>query len=160
VTPEERSILIERYARGYQEVVDSLAGTSPETLAVRPAPGKWTAAEIVHHLADSETIAGLRLRLLLAEERPLIRGYDQDVYARRLRYAERPIGPALDAFRAARATTLQLLRTMTEEDWTRPGWHTETGPYTAETWLRIYAEHAHLHARQIRRAAAAAGNGH
>lgn len=160
MTPEERSTLIERYARGYQEVVDSLAGTSPESLAGRPAPGKWSGAEIVHHLADSESIAAQRLRSLIVEERPVIHGYDQEAYARRLRYAERPIGPALDAFRAARATTVQLLRMMTEEDWTRPGWHTEVGPYTAETWLRIYAEHAHQHARQIRKVTAAAGDGH
>lgn len=160
MTPEERTILIDRYARGYQEVVESLAGTSPETLSIRPGPGKWSAAEIVHHLADAETIAALRLRVLLVHEKPVIQAYDQTAYAARLRYADRPVGPALEAFRAARATTLQLLRIMTEEDWTRPAWHTESGPYTAETWLRTYAEHAHEHARQIRKAAGAAQDGH
>jgi hypothetical protein len=153
MTPEERATLIAKYARGFQEVADSLAGLGPRDLTVRPAPDRWCAAEIVHHLADSESISAQRLRALIAQERPLIHGYDQVAYARLLRYAERPIAPALDAFRAARATTLQLLETMTEADWIRPGWHTESGPYTAETWLRIYAEHAHQHAQQIRRLA-------
>jgi hypothetical protein len=61
------------------------------------------------------------------------------------------MAPALEAFRAARATTAQLLETMSSSDWEREGWHTESGRYGAETWLRIYATHAHGHADQIRR---------
>jgi hypothetical protein len=61
------------------------------------------------------------------------------------------MAPALEAFRSARATTMQLLSLMSEEDWKREGTHTESGRYTAEQWLRIYADHAHNHAAQIRR---------
>jgi len=61
------------------------------------------------------------------------------------------MGPALDAFLSARANTAQLLDSMSEEDWKREGTHSESGSYTAEDWLRIYAEHAHNHAAQIRR---------
>jgi hypothetical protein len=95
--------------------------------------------------------SAIRLRKLLTEESPQIQGYDQDEYAARLRYNERDIQPALEAFRAARATTAQLLDAMTEEDWAREGTHSESGRYTAEDWLRIYAAHAHNHAAQIRR---------
>ena len=70
----------------------------------RPAPGKWTSREIVHHLADSEMTSAIRLRRLLAEDRPVIVGYDQEEFARRLHY-DRPIGASLDALKAARATT-------------------------------------------------------
>ena len=59
--------------------------------------------------------------------------------------------PALEAFRSARATTVQLLSLMSDEDWQREGTHSESGRYTAEDWLRIYASHAHNHAAQIRR---------
>ena len=150
MTQQERENLIARYADGYDEVASSLAGFPAEALTARPLPGKWSAAEIVHHLADSESISAQRLRTLLAQEHPLIHAYDQEAYARRLRYAERPIEPALLAFRAARANTVGLLRGMSEADWTRPGWHTESGPYSPETWLTIYAAHAHGHAAQIR----------
>ena len=151
MTREERVALIARYAAGSDEVVRSLAGFPPEALTAHPLPGKWSAAEIVHHLADSESISAQRLRALLVEDHPLIHAYDQEAYARRLRYQERPVEPALEAFRAARANTVGLLREMAETDWTKPGWHTEAGPYTPETWLKIYADHAHGHAGQIRR---------
>lgn len=114
-------------------------------------PGKWSAKEIVHHLGDSESTAAIRLRRLLVEDNPVIQGYDQDAYAVRLKYNQRDIGPALDAFRSARNTTRQLLALMSEEDWMRDGLHTENGKYTPEHWLAIYADHAHNHAAQIRR---------
>ena len=151
MTPEERQRLIEQYEAGYGEVERSLRDFPADRLTARPIEGKWTACEIVHHLADSEMASALRLRKLLTEERTQIQGYDQDEYAVRLRYNERDIAPALEAFRAARATTAQVLATMTEDDWAREGTHTESGRYTAEDWLRIYAAHAHNHAAQIRR---------
>jgi hypothetical protein len=114
-------------------------------------PGKWSAAEIVQHLADSEMMSAIRLRRLLVEDNPAIQGYPEAVYAERLFYNERDITPALEAFRAARSTTLQLLERMTEEDWQRTGTHSESGAYGTVIWLKNYAAHAHDHAGQIRR---------
>jgi len=151
MTPEERNALIKQYASGYDEVMNALNNFPAESLGAHPIPGKWSAREIVHHLGDSETTSAVRIRRLLCEEQPLIHGYDQDEFAKRLRYNERDMGPALEAFRSARATTAQLLPLMSEEDWQRAGTHTENGRYSAEDWLRIYADHAHNHAAQIRR---------
>jgi hypothetical protein len=151
--------LIERYAAGYDEVVQSLEGFPEESLSAHPLPGKWSAREIVHHLADSEMASALRLRQLLDEENPVIHGYDQDNRAARLKYNERDIAPAFDALRGARATTVQLLALMSEDDWKREGTHTESGRYTVEDWLRIYAAHAHNHAAQIRRLKEVINNG-
>jgi len=151
MNPEERSKLMVKYNAGYNEVSDALKDFPTELLTARPLPGKWTACEIIHHLADSESASAHRLRKLLVEDRPVIQGYDQDQFAILLKYNERDSGPALDAFRAARATTAQVLARMSEEDWRREGKHSESGRYTAETWLTIYAEHAHNHAAQIRR---------
>ncbi len=151
MTSEEREELIARYADGYQEVVRSLEGFSAEALTAHPSSGGWSAAEIVHHLADSEMTSAIRLRLLLVEEHTVIHGYDQDLFSTRLRYNDRQIAPSLEALRAARATTVQVISHMSEEDWQREGWHTESGRYSTEKWLRIYAAHAHNHAAQIRR---------
>jgi hypothetical protein len=148
---EERQALIAQYKAGYDEVARGLEGFPDEKLSARPLPGKWSAREIVQHLADSEMNSAIRLRKLLTEDTPRIQGYDQDAYAARLRYNERDIAPALDALRGARATTGQLLDTMSDDDWAREGTHSESGRYTAEDWLRIYAAHAHNHAAQIRR---------
>ncbi len=150
MTQVERKALIAKYAAGYDEVVSALEGIPKDKLTANLIPGKWSAAEIVQHLADSEMTSAIRLRRLLVEDNPVIQGYDQDLFATRLRYNELDIAPALDAFRYARATTVQLLERMTEEDWLREGTHTESGRYTAEVWLEIYAEHAHGHADQIR----------
>lgn len=151
MTPAERQRLIAQYRAGHAEVAAALDGFPEDALTARLLPGKWTAAEIVHHLADSEGQSATRLRKLLAEAHPVIQGYEQDAWATQLRYNERAIGPALLSFRASRETTAQLLDRMTEADWHRSGWHSEAGLYTAERWLEIYAVHAHEHAAQIRR---------
>ena len=128
-------------------------GATDEELDAHPSPGKWSAREIVHHLADSEMTASVRLRLLIAVDRPQIVGFDQDEFARRLHY-DRPIEASLDAFKTARRATAELLERMTEADWSREGTHTQHGRYTAERWLDIYSKHAHNHAEQIRLARA------
>jgi len=149
---QTRRNLVDRYKDGHRLVLEALAGASGAELDVAPAPGKWTAREIVHHLADSEMTSAIRLRLLVASPAPPeIRGYDQDEFARRLRYSKRPIQAALDAFGAARRTTVEILDGLTEDDWLRTGTHSESGPYSVERWLEIYAAHGHDHAAQIRR---------
>jgi len=155
MTAEERQKLITQYRDGYDEVVKALDGFPADLLTAHPIAGKWSAAEIVHHLADSETISGVRLRRLITEDHPVIQGYDQDVYATGLNYNQREIAPSLEAFRSARTTTAQLFTFMTEADWQREGTHSESGRYTCEDWLKIYAAHAHNHATQIVRLRAA-----
>jgi DinB superfamily len=109
----------------------------------------------VHHLADSEMTSAIRLRRLIAEDEPTIVGYDEAEFARRLFY-DRPIEASLEALRASRRTTAQILERLSDEQWTRSGTHTESDGYGVETWLEIYANHAHDHADQIRRARSSA----
>ncbi|MDP9364230.1 MAG: DinB family protein [Chloroflexota bacterium] len=151
----ERERLVARYKEGYRVVTDALVGITDVQLDARKAPGEWSPRQVIHHLADSETTSAVRLRRLLAEEHPVIQGYDQDEFARVLRY-DRPIDAALALFGAVRASTAELLDRMTDADWARQGTHSESGPYGVEDWLRIYAGHAHDHANQIRRAREAA----
>ena len=149
-----RQDLITKYKDGYRIVADALAGCTEKELDARPAPGKWSAREITHHLADSEMIAAIRLRRLITEEQATIKAFDQNIFARRL-YYDRPIQASLEAFRAARLSTMEILERMTDTEWARQGTHSESGGYSAEKWLRIYAEHAPTHAEQIRKARAA-----
>lgn len=153
--PKERERLIALYRDGYRAVVDALHNADDEELDARASPARWSAREIVHHLADSEMTAAVRVRLLLATDRPTIHGYDQDEFARRLHY-DRPHQTSLEAFRYARECTAQMLDRLTEAEWLREGTHTEAGSFGVEKWLRIYAEHAHRHARQIVEARSAA----
>jgi hypothetical protein len=148
-----RQQLIEQYRQGYAAVTAALEGATDEDLDRRPAPGKWTAREIVHHLADSEMTSAIRLRRLIAEDNPVIVGYDQEQFARVLRY-DRPIAASLAAFKAARETTAEILDRLTDAEWQRTGTHTEAGVFGVLEWLKTYAVHAHDHAAQIRRARA------
>jgi hypothetical protein len=150
---QEREQLIAQYADGYRVVAEALTKITPEELDAKPSPEKWSTREIVHHLADSETTAAIRFRRLLAEDRPAIQGYDQEEFARRLHY-DRPYEASLELFRAVRASTAELMGCLTESEWLREGTHSEVGRYGLDTWLRIYAQHAHRHAEQIRTARA------
>jgi len=159
----ERDSLMDRYRAGSGAVDDALAGITDEELdRVPPEDDGWTARQIVHHLADSEAMAYTRLRRVVADEEPTIQGYDEPVWARRLHYDDRPIEPSLAVVRAVRAASLQLLEALTPDEWSRTGVHSESGPYSVDRWLEIYAGHCHDHADQIRTArgsaaAAAAG---
>ena len=153
---QRRAALVAQYEAGPTVLRAAVAGLAEAELDRRPSDGGWTPREVVHHVADSEMTSAIRLRLLVATPTPEIRAYDQDEFARRLHYSQRPIQAALDAFGAARRTSAEILDGLTEDEWQRFGTHTESGRYSIERWLEIYAQHAHEHARQILAARAAA----
>ncbi|MEM6325634.1 MAG: DinB family protein [Bacteroidota bacterium] len=159
---------VNRYRRalldllGDQDPRDVLASTpaacarvleqlSPADLTAPEAPGKWSIAEVVHHLADSEVVFSNRLRRTLAEERPRLAGYDQDLWASRLGYAERAVEPSLALFEAARTANLALLDRASVDDMNRAGMHGERGAETVAEMERLYAGHDLAHRRQMDR---------
>ena len=147
----EREALISRFRDGYAEVERAVDGLSDEDLDRPGADGGWTARQIVHHLADSEATAYVRLRKLIAEDDTIIQAYDEPEFARRLHY-DRPIGSSLAVLEAVRQSSLELLESLTPAEWDRRGTHPESGDYSVDDWLRIYAGHSHEHANQIREA--------
>jgi hypothetical protein len=151
VTPADRAALVLRYREGYAAFAAAVEAAG-DRLDREPADGGWTGRHVVHHLADSELTSAVRLRRLLAEDAPVIAGYDEGRFAETLRY-DRPVAAALRAVEAARATSAELLDLLTDEDWERTGTHTETGAYGVGAWLRTYADHPYDHAEQLRRAA-------
>src|SRR5262249_23079910 len=146
---EQRRVLIDQYADGPRRLRAALATVPEQAMQWRPKPGEWSAHEVVVHCADSETNAAARIRYLVIEKEPLIVGYDQEVWARELDYHAHPLDVALATVDAVRANTSVLVRRLPDEAWLKEGRHTESGRYTAEAWLRIYADHLENHARQI-----------
>jgi hypothetical protein len=149
VDSEERKELIRRYRDGHHAVAVAFHDLREEELD-HSASGEWTPRMIAHHLADSEMTSAIRLRRLIAEDSPVIQGYDEVQFASRLT-SDRPIEPSLEAMRWARESTAQILERLTEEDWRRAGTHSESGRYSVEDWLTIYANHGHDHAKQVER---------
>ena len=127
------------------------AGLDDERLRRPEKPGKWSIAEVVAHLADSELVWGYRLRRVLADDRPRITGYDQDAWAGRLRYRDAAIADSLALFKALRPANLRLVRAATPEDMQRVGVHTERGEESVAHMLKLYAAHDLVHLRQIER---------
>lgn len=147
----EREALIRRYEEGPAKLRAAFEQVPAEARQWRPAEGKWSAHEIVCHAADSETNAAMRIRYLAAEPKPTIVGYDQEVWAKAFDYHSAPLGPAFATVEAVRANTAALLRRLPGTAWAAQGNHTESGRYTAEDWLTVYAEHLEKHSRQIER---------
>jgi len=148
---EERRSRIARYAAGPALLRAAWERVPAEARQWRPGPGKWSAHEVVCHCADSETNAYVRIRFLAAAPEPLILGYDEAAWARQLDYHSLPVETALATVAAVRAHTVPLLERFPVEAWSREGRHTQSGRYTAETWLELYAEHLEKHSAQIER---------
>jgi DinB family protein len=152
MTDGEREAFFQRYENGPALLRAALERAPAAMHQWRPAPDKWSVHEIIVHCADSETISATRIRFLVGETTPTISGYDQDRWARSMNYAKLPLGPSLAQVDAVRAWTAAFIRTLPPAAWEKSGRHTEyDDPYTAEQWLRIYAEHLEVHARQIAR---------
>ena len=149
MTRQDREKLIAQYAAGPARLKAALATVPPAAMQWRPKPGEWSAHEIVVHCADSETNSFVRVRFLAAEKEPVLQGYDQDHWAKTFDYHTLPMDAALAVVESVRASTTALVRALPESAWTNVGRHTESGRYTAEDWLRIYADHLEGHARQI-----------
>lgn len=133
----------------------AISGMTPQQLTKAEADGKWSVAQVVQHLADSDLVWGWRVRLVLSHDRPAITGYDQDEWADRLRYDLADVDQAIDLFRAVRASNLRLLSRATPADLERVGIHSERGEESIAHMMKMYAGHDVLHLRQIERIRAA-----
>ena len=121
------------------------------------APGKWSIRQVIQHLADSDLVWGWRVRLVLAQDRPPLTGYDQDRWAERLRYQDARVTDALDEFGVLRRSNLRLIERATPEDLARVGLHAERGEESIAHMIKLYAGHDLLHLRQIDRIRTALG---
>ena len=133
----------------------AVAGLSVDQLRTPEKPGKWSIAHVLRHLADSEVVWGWRMRLILAQDRPPITGYDQDRWADRLHYGEADVEDSLDALRVLRRDNLKLIERATPQELQRVGVHSERGEESAGYLMRLFAGHDLLHLNQIDRIKAA-----
>ena len=129
----------------------AIEGLSQPQLREPEGPGKWSIAQVLQHLADSDLVWGWRLRMILAHDRPAITGYDQDLWADRLHYAEADPAAALDQLNVLRRGNLWLIDRATPQDLKRVGVHSERGEESIEYLIGLYAGHDLLHLRQIAR---------
>ena len=137
----------------------AVEGLSAEHLRRPEAPGKWSIAQVLQHLADSDLVWGWRMRLILAQDRPVLTGYDQDLWADRLHYAHADPAHALETLHVLRRGNLALIDGATPDDLKRVGVHAERGEESAGYLIGLYAGHDLLHLRQIDRIREAVAGG-
>lgn len=129
----------------------AIVGLPLEALRRPEREGKWAIVQVLQHLADSEVVWAWRMRLILAQDRPALTGYDQDLWADRLRYAEADPNEALELFDVLRRANLRLVSHAAPADLARVGVHAERGEESLDHLRRLYAGHDLLHLRQIAR---------
>ena len=99
-----------------------LRDVAPDELIRRPAPEKWSIAEIVAHLADAELAMGWRLRNMLANPGVALTWWDEAAWAERLGYAQQDAAFRQGSFgRCARATCDCWSRSRAHGGWSAMG---------------------------------------
>jgi hypothetical protein len=137
-----------------RKVVSELTGAS---LLAPEAEGKWSIRDVFRHLADSEIAWSWRLRLMLAQDRPRLTGWDQDAWAAALLYGDADAAEALETFDILRRENVRLLRGVPDEALDRIALHEERGEESVRFMTKLFAGHDLLHLRQIARIRRAVG---
>ena len=141
--------LIDAYLTGPQSLRQAVAGMSREQLVGRPIAGKWSTLEVICHLVDSNEAWMHRMKRVIAEERPLLIGFDESRFAAALAYHEREPEEELSLFEQGRRHMGRILRSLPAEAWSRTGIHSERGLITLEEHLRTQTEHVRHHLKSI-----------
>ncbi len=123
---------------------------SNKQMRKKPAPGKWSIAEILAHLADAEVVASWRVRLILGSNGTPIQGFDQDVWATQFRYEDQDPRQSLKTFRVLREGNLSLLKRVPRKLWQNHGMHSERGKETISHIVQLYAGHDLNHLQQVK----------
>ncbi len=143
------SIAIESYLEGPIRLRHAIAGMSRDQLIARPIAGKWTTLEVVAHLVDSEIAWCHRMRRVIAEDRPLLIGYDETKFTATLAYNDRDLDAELRLLDALRNQMAVILRALPESAWSREGVHNERGLIRLDEMVRVETEHVLHHIQQI-----------
>src|SRR6185437_15371075 len=148
---KERSAKIEKYGNAYDELATYIKTLSKEEMDYKPAPEKWSAHEIVVHIADAEANSYVRLHKALAEPGEMIFAYDQDQWASKLGYTHKDFNDHLELFRLLRKIAYNMIKGMPEEKWNNQYKHPEYGLVGLDRWIDIYVGHIPGHIAQIER---------
>jgi DinB family protein len=133
-----------------------IKGISPAKLRKRPAPEKWSVAEILAHLADVEIVIGWRMRSILGNPGTPVQAYNQNAWVIAGHYEKRNPAKSIELQRTLREANLALLKSLSPDQWKHFGQHAERGQESIELIVRMVAGHDLNHIRQIERIVAPA----
>lgn len=158
-TPQQYIDRITGYVRGkdHLKVLQSTVRTLKSLLRKgtaakmkkRPAPDKWSIAEILAHLAESELVFGYRVRMVLMSSGITIQAFDQNAWQRNASYLHKDPKKAFHLFETLRGNNIALLKSISREQWGQYGMHEERGKETVHRMVELFAGHDVNHLRQI-----------
>ncbi|MCX6045597.1 MAG: putative metal-dependent hydrolase [Chloroflexi bacterium] len=157
LTQPQRDEMIACIARLPVQLEALVHDLSPEQLTTHYLPNEWSVAQNVHHLADSHMNSFIRLKLILTEDHPTLKPYDQDAWAVRADADNLAIQSSLGLLQGLHRRWVTLFESLQEREWSRTGLHPENGEVSVEDLLRGYADHGEGHLDQITRTLAAQG---
>ena len=128
-----------------------IKGVPAAKLRKRPAPEKWSVAEILAHLADVEIVVGWRMRSILGAPGTPVQAYDQNAWVTAGHYEKRDPRKSLEQHRVVREANLALLKSLSPDQWKHYGQHAERGQESIEHIVRMIAGHDVNHIHQIER---------
>jgi len=146
---EVREMAVHTIANLPENLRNAVGGLSTEQIDTPYREGGWTVRQLVHHIADSHALAGMRVRWALTEEMPTVMGYDEKSWAELYDSLHAPVEWSLEIIEATHARWVMLLGSLTEAQWQRKFKHSERGPSTIEQATMLYAWHCVHHTAHI-----------
>ncbi len=140
---------IDAYLDGPAQLRPMVSDLSPQQLEARPVQGKWSTLEVVCHLVDSEQAWCHRMKRVIAEDKPLLIGYDESRFTASLGYHQHDLKSELALLEGMRLQMALILRGLPESAWVRTGVHSERGLITLEEMLEAEVDHVYHHIRHI-----------
>jgi uncharacterized damage-inducible protein DinB len=131
-----------------KELIAAIAGLSEEQLNTPYRDGGWNPRQIVHHIADSHINAFVRMKLILTEDNPKLKTYDQDLWSKMNDYS-RDIAPSIAIVSGVQERMANLLEDASETDLSKTADHPDNGLMSLQNLLDMYAEHGKNHVNQI-----------
>ena len=141
--------LLERYRRGAELLAMATTGAAGAVLDFKPEGHVWSVRQIVCHLSDSEVVAAMRFRQILAEDNPTLQWFDDMAWAEKLDYSKRKVSQGLETFRRMRADNHELLKDLPEAAFARTGTHTKDGVMTLRASVEWFAAHLEEHVMEM-----------
>jgi hypothetical protein len=145
----DRTVLINELAEFPAKLREAVAGLNDQQLDTPYREGGWTVRQVVHHLADSHMNAYLRAKLMVNENHPTLKPYDQDVWAANGEARDGAIASSLDLIDGLHRRWADFLQRLPAEAWQRTAHHPERGQVTMSGTLETYARHGAKHIEHI-----------
>jgi uncharacterized damage-inducible protein DinB len=139
--------VIDRYAEGGPLLRYAVTGLAPEHATATPGPGAWSIAQLVAHLLDTDLVFAERIKRVIAEDEPILSGFDENLWIERLGSGEMPVSEAAELFAANRAWMTRIHRRCSDGDFARAGRHSEHGRQNLAEIVAKVTNHVDHHLR-------------